>query len=220
MSSKNIETLDVLNSSGKKVGSKELSSTAFGEKPNRGLLHQVVRWQRNKIRSGTHSVKTRSEVARSGVKPWKQKGTGRARAGSARSPLWVGGGIAHGPKPRKYDFDLNKQERKQALQQALSVCCESKRLVVVDKLEFKAISTKVAVDTLKNLGINKNSKILIVRSFVEGGQDQDDAVTKSLRNIPGVRMIYSVGLNVYDILNAEHVVVVGDAIEQIQERLN
>lgn len=220
MSSKNTETLDVLNSSGKKVGSKELTSAIFGEKPNKGLLHQVVRWQRNKIRSGTHSVKTRSEVCRSGVKPWKQKGTGRARAGSSRSPLWVGGGIAHGPRPRKYDFDLNKQQRKLALQQALSVCCESKRLVVVDKLEFKEISTKAGVDTLKNLGVNKNSKTLLVRPFVEGAEEQDALVTKSLRNIPGVRMIYASGLNVYDILNAEYVVVVGDAIEQIQERLN
>jgi len=186
----------------------------FGAKVNPGILHQVVRWQRAKSRAGTHTTLTRSAVSGGGAKPWRQKGTGRARAGSSSSPVWVGGGVAHGPKQRSYEFRLNKKERRQAICGALSQRRGEGRLMVIRDFGLSEIKTKAAVGVLRQgFGIEEGKKVLVV--LPEG----DEINTKSLRNISGVRILSTAGLNVYDVLNAEYVLMADDAIEPVQARL-
>jgi large subunit ribosomal protein L4 len=202
--------IDVKDSSGKKSGSRELSAEQFSTVVKTGLLHQLVRWQRSKRRAGTHAVKTRATVSGGGIKPWRQKGTGRARAGSIRSPLWVKGGIAHGPKPRSYEFDLNKKQRKKALSGALSTRLEEGRLLIVKDFSLEQIKTKQAVQVLENIGVAKGKKALVVVTA------DDDFSYKSLRNISGVKVIRVNGLNVYDVVNSEYVVLTEPALDVLE----
>lgn len=207
----NIE-LEVVDSSGKKVGSRKVPSSIFAAPINEHLLHQVVRWQRAKARAGTHKSKTRSEVRGGGAKPWRQKGTGRARAGSSSSPLWVGGGTAHGPKPRSYEFRLNKVERKKALCCALSARVSEGKLAVLQDFGLSEIKTKQAKQVLNALGIDGEKVVVII-------PDGDETSAKSLRNIERTVVHQAAGLNVYDIVDAQSVVIVDAALPSIQTRL-
>ncbi len=197
---------------GKEIGKKSVSSDIFGTKAPKHLFHQVVRWQRARWRAGTHSTQTRAEMSGGGRKPWKQNGTGNARAGSNTSSTWVGGGIAHGPKPRDYEFRLNKQERRRALIGALSARNAEERLLLVDSFGIKGPKTKDALSVLTAIGVKPRERTLVVLATNE------EATAKSLRNIERVTVIPAAGLNVYDILNAKYVVIVGDALGEVEKR--
>ena len=204
--------LQIINSSGSNVGKKQVASHVFDESVPASLLHQVVRWQRACWRAGTHAAKTRKEVSGGGAKPWKQKGTGRARAGSNTSPVWVGGGVAHGPKPRKYDFKINKRDRKKALAGAIASRKNDGHLVVLDSFGLSEVKTQKAVEILKSIGLN-NTKVLIVLP------EYNDAVFKSLRNVPSVKVIDAKAINVYDILAHEYLLVIADAFSSIEDKI-
>ena len=204
--------LEVRNSEGKGVSKRTLSANVFGVRAKKSVVHQTVRWQRAKKRAGTHQVKTRATISGGGVKPWKQKGTGRARAGSNRSPLWVGGGIAHGPKPRKYDFSLNKKERRLALAGILSARRTEDKLLLLDAFGLSEVRTKEAALVLQRLGIAKGESVLVVLSGA------DEITEKSLRNIAGVKVALVSGLNVYDVARAKYVLLVGKAVDDVEQR--
>lgn len=206
--------LNVVDASGNKAGTRTASALVFGgEKTASQLLHQAVRYERNKKRSGTHNVKTRAEVRGGGAKPWKQKGTGRARAGSNTSPLWVGGGVAHGPKQRSYAFSMNKKERRRALRDVLSAKFASEKLLVVKDFGLSEAKTKAAKEVLTKLGILANTKALIILA-------QDNEVTaKSLRNIAGIKVAVADGLNVYDIINSEYLLIQESEVAAVEARL-
>ena len=172
----------------------------------------VVNYLANQ-RQGTQSTLTRTEVSGGGIKPWRQKGTGRARAGSIRSPLWVGGGIAHGPKPRDYSFSINKKERKIALSSAISTRQAANRIFIIDEIRFDSIKTKQAVEVLAKVGINPTETTLLVLSGI------NEIVQKSFRNIAGIKVLPAEGLNVYDILSRKNLVFVGDALDKVVARL-
>ncbi len=176
----------------------ELDPAVFGLEPNVPVMHQVVNAQLAAKRAGTHSTKTRAEVRGGGAKPWKQKGTGRARAGSSRSPIWIGGGIAHGPKPRDYSERTNKKMKRLALRSALSDRAAESKVVVVDDWNFDAPSTKAAKSTLSELGVE--GRILVVL-----GRDDDNAA-KSFRNLPEAHVLVADQLNTYDVLLNDYVV--------------
>ncbi len=170
----------------------ELDPETFGIEPNVGVMHQVVTAQLAARRAGTHSTKTRSEVRGGGAKPWKQKGTGRARAGSSRSPIWIGGGIAHGPKPRDYAERTNKKMKRLALRSALSDRAAEGKVIVVEDWNFDAPSTKQAVKTLGDLGAE--GKVLVVID------SEDTNAAKSFRNLPEAHVLKADQLNTYDVL--------------------
>jgi large subunit ribosomal protein L4 len=176
----------------------DLADDTFGIEPNVAVMHQVVNAQLAARRAGTHSTKTRSEVRGGGAKPWKQKGTGRARAGSSRSPIWVGGGIAHGPKPRDYSERTNKKMIKLALRSALSDRMADDKVVVVENWAFDAPSTKKAKQVLADLGVEGRALVVLGR--------EDDAAWKSFRNLPGVHLLRADQLNTYDVLVSDYVV--------------
>lgn len=207
------QELVVINKAGKKVGTHAVPADIFSAKVAVGLLHEVVRWQRAKKRAGTHAVKTRAEVSGGGVKPWKQKGTGRARAGSIRSPLWVGGGVAHGPKPHKYEFSINKKARKRALSSVLSARHADEKLLVVDDFGLTEIKTKNAVSLLQSIGIPAGAKVVFVVP------EQSEALKKSVRNIPGVKTLPVSGLNVYDLIHTEYVVMQDSVVDDVVSRV-
>ena len=204
--------LNVVDAAGKKVGSKKVAAEVFAAEVNKNLLHQVVRWQRAKKRAGTHSVKTRSQVRGGGAKPWRQKGTGRARAGSSSSPIWVGGGVAHGPKVRSYEFSLNKKEKTKATCSALSARNADGKLLVLKSFDLEEIKTKAANQVLNAIGIESGKKAVVV--LPEGEQ----TVEKSLRNLSGVKALVPGGVNVYDLINAEYVVILDEALEPVEQR--
>ena len=176
----------------------ELDPAMFGIEPNVGVMHQVVNAQLAARRAGTHKTKTRGEVRGGGAKPWKQKGTGRARAGSTRSPIWVGGGVAHGPVPRDYSQRTNKKMKSLALRSALSDRAAESRVVVVADWGIDAPSTKQAKQALVDLGVDGKALIVLDR--------QNDAVWKSLRNLPDVHLLAGDQLNTYDVLVSDFVV--------------
>ncbi len=200
------------NAQGKELGEKEVSESIFGVNAIKSILHQVVRWQRAKRRAGTHSVLTRAQASGGGRKPWKQKGTGRARAGSNTSPLWVGGGIAHGPKQRSYEFNINKKQKAKALCGALSARVKEGNCKGIDTFALSEIKTKKAAEVLKNIGISEGAKVLVVST------PEDNFVDLSIRNIEGVSNIPVGGLNVYDILNAKYLVLTEKALEGVEQR--
>lgn len=176
----------------------ELDPETFGIEPRVGVMHQVVNAQLAAARAGTHKTKTRSEVRGGGAKPWKQKGTGRARAGSSRSPIWVGGGVAHGPQPRDYSERTNKKMKRLALRSALSDRAAMGRVVVVANWGLSEPSTKAARQALVDLGVE--GRILVVL-------DRDnDTAWKSLRNLPEVHLLHGDQLNTYDVLVNDYVV--------------
>lgn len=191
---------------------REISSDVFAANYSAALVHQVVRWQRARKRAGTHNVLTRGQMKGGGAKPWRQKGTGRARAGSRNSPIWVGGGVAHGPKQRSYEFSVNKKERQAALKGVISERHREGKFLFLDSFAFEGIKTREAVKVLQALGLTSGTKVLVV---VPKGDEQ---LVKSLRNISGVKPIYAAGLNVYDVLYSEYLLVVGDALGEIEGR--
>lgn len=203
-------TLAVYNSKKEKIGDLDVADSVFGVEPKVGLLHEVVKWQMAKRRAGTASTKTRAEVRGGGRKPWRQKGTGRARVGSIRSPLWRKGGIVFGPKPRSYSYNLPKKVRKLALKMALSDKLASKRLYVLREFGLEEIKTKKMVELLDLFEVEK---AVIVTS------DRDRTVELSARNIPGVKVLTQGGLNVYDLLKHEYLIIHEPAVEAMEERL-
>ncbi|MDL2324981.1 50S ribosomal protein L4 [Ruminococcaceae bacterium OttesenSCG-928-A16] len=200
---------DVLDMSGKKVSTIELSDDIFGIKPNQSAMHAaVVNFLANQ-RQGTQSTKTRAEVRGGGRKPWRQKGTGHARQGSTRSPQWVHGGVALGPKPRDYSYRLNRKLKRLALLSALSAKAAAGEIVVVDEFKIPEYKTKTVVGMLAAVGAEK--KALIVTDAV------DTKMVKSASNIPGVKTTTASLINVYDILNAGKFVVSVNAAKKIEE---
>jgi large subunit ribosomal protein L4 len=204
-------TVDVYNVKGDVVGQMELSDAVFGIAPNNHVLHLAVTKQLAAQRLGTHSTKTRSEVRGGGRKPWKQKGTGRARHGSRRSPIWVGGGITFGPTPRSYTFSLPRKIRRLALLSALSAKAQAGEIIVLDKLEFASPKTRDMIAVLENIKVNGKALIVV--------EQYNENVEKSGRNIPGILVEDARGINVYDILNSGKVVFTRDAVEKVQEVL-
>jgi len=200
----------VVNTKKEKVGDIELNENLFGVLVNPHLLHDIVRMQLAKRRAGTACTKTRSEVSGGGAKPYKQKGTGRARAGSRRSPLWRGGGTMFGPRPRSYAFKLSKKVKKLGLRMALSSRFAEEQLVVLDNFQMDEIKTKSFQSVMATLEI-KNALIVT--------PERNENLEKSSRNIPGIRVIPTDGLNVYDILLHKQVVLLQPCIDQLEKRL-
>ena len=199
----------VVNMAGAEVGSIELSDVIFGAEVNEAVLHAAVRAFLMNQRQGTQSTLTRSEVSGGGRKPWRQKGTGRARQGSTRSPQWTHGGIALGPKPRDYHIGMNKKAKRVALYSALSAKVAAGDLIVVDEIKVDGYKTKTIVNMLNALGADR--KALIVLDTV------DKCVVKSAANIPGVKTTLANTINVYDILNANKFVVSKAAVAKLEE---
>jgi len=203
-------TVPVYNTQGSQVGEIALNDQVFGVKVNKALLHEAVTMQLASRRLGTSAVKNRAAVRGGGRKPYRQKGTGQARHGSRRSPIWTGGGVVFGPSPRSYKYSLPKKARRLALKSALSAKVEAGEIIVVDAFNLNEPKTKVMVQILENL---KAKKPLIVTA------DYETLVDKSARNIPGVMTMASEGLNVYDILAHDHLVITKDAVSKVEEAL-
>ncbi len=200
--------VDLLNVEGKKVGDIELSDDIFAVEVNEDVMHEVVVNYLANQRQGTQSTKTRSEVSGGGKKPWKQKGTGRARQGSIRAPQWIKGGIALGPKPRSYKYTLNKKVRRLALKSALSSKVLENKLIVLDSLNFDEIKTKNMSKVLSNLNVTKALVVL---------PESNLNVQASARNIPNVKTALVNTINTYDILKYDAFVVTKDAVAKIEE---
>jgi large subunit ribosomal protein L4 len=201
----------LVDGSGQSVGEVELPADIYGVKPKLGILYEVVRWQRARWRAGTACTKTRGEVRGGGRKPWPQKHTGRARQGSIRAPQWVGGGVVHGPKPRSYEFKLNKKVRRLGLKMALSSRALASRLLVAEDFPVKEKpKTKELKGFLETLGMNEALIVVPERNII---------LEKSADNLPKVKVLAVEGLNVYDILNHENLIVAKDALSKIEERL-
>lgn len=201
--------LSVLDMEGKKVSDIELNDGIFAIEPNMSAMHLVVVNYLANQRQGTQSTLTRSEVSGGGKKPWRQKGTGRARQGSTRAPQWYHGGIALGPKPRDYGFSINKKVRRLAMKSALSSKVAADEMIVLDSLELDAIKTKDVVAVLSAIGAGKKTLIVL--------PEKNDVIYKSARNIAGVKTTLVSTLNVYDILNCDKIVVLKDAASKIEE---
>jgi len=197
---------------GKQTGEElELNESVFGVEVNEALVHQAIVMQLASQRLGTHATKTRGLVRGGGRKPWKQKGTGRARSGSTRSPIWVGGGTVFGPSPRSYAFRMPRKQRRLAIRCALSSKVQSGELVIVDNIAFEQAKTKNVVQMLSDFSVDKKALIITAEAI--------ENVEKSSRNIPGVKAISSCGLNVYDILNHNKLFITKDAVTRIEEVL-
>lgn len=201
---------EIYNTNNEKVGDIELSDSLFGVDINPHIIHEIVRMQRANRRVGSACTKTRAEVRGTGAKPWRQKGTGRARSGNRRSPLWRGGGTVFGPKPRSYSFKLPKKVRKLGLRMALSSRFNEKNLVVLDDFKLEEIKTKNFLDVMKALDLDD---ALIVTPM------QDEKLERSSRNVPSFKVLPSAGLNVYDILLHKRIVLLQSCIGQLEERL-
>ena len=200
---------NVLDMSGKVVGEIELSEALFGVEINQSVVHDVVKNHLANLRQGTQSALTRAEVSGGGRKPWRQKGTGRARQGSTRAPQWTHGGIVFAPKPRDYSYTLNKKTRRLALKSALSAKAAETAIVVIDEIKMDAPKTSQFAAFLKAVGVE--GKALVVTAEV------DQNVVKSGRNIPGCQVTFANLLNVYDIVNANKLVVDKAALQKIEE---
>ena len=201
--------VDVYNIEGKKVSDVELNETIFGIEPNEAIVHSVLVNYLANQRQGTQSTKTRSEVSGGGRKPWRQKGTGRARQGSIRAPQWIKGGIALGPKPRSYKYRVNKKEKQLAIRSLLSSKVLENSLVVVDKFDFAEIKTKQVVSAMKNLKVEGKTLIMI--------PEKDEKVQKSARNIENVRTTSVSTINVFDLLKYKNLVVTVDTVKKLEE---
>ena len=206
--------VSILNTKGSAVGQIALDEKVFGVEPNLHVMHLALRRQLNNGRAGTACTKTRAEVSGGGRKPWKQKGTGRARAGSLRSPLFAGGGVIFGPKPRDYGFAMPQKARRLALKSALSARIDN-TVLVKDFSEINAPKTKLMAETLKALKVE--CKILIIADFKAA---ENAYLELSARNLPNVRIILPSNLNVKDLLEADNVIITEAAINEITERLS
>ncbi|HIJ69194.1 MAG TPA: 50S ribosomal protein L4 [Deltaproteobacteria bacterium] len=203
-------TVDVFNLDSEVTGQLELSDAIFGVPVKSHVLHEVVSYQLAKRRAGTAKTKGRSEVRGGGKKPWRQKGTGRARAGTSRSPIWRGGGTIHGPQPRDYEMRIPKKVRRLALKMALSQKVLDDGFKVIDQLRLDRIRTKDFVDLLDRFELGKTLVVL---------PEPDEIIEKSARNIPNVKVLRSEGLNVYDLLNYHAVILSRECVSRIEEAL-
>jgi large subunit ribosomal protein L4 len=204
--------VSVVNTTGQQVEELELAESVFGVEPHVHVLHSAVVMQQASERSGTHKVKGRSEVRGGGRKPWKQKGTGRARQGSIRSPQWKGGGVVFGPTPRSYAFKLPKKVRRLAIKSALSSKVIDQDLIVLDELLLNAPKTKEFVKILKNLNVER--KALVVAG------DYNDNVALSLRNIPGIKLVTAEGINVLDVMVHDKLIMTKEAVSLVEGALS
>ncbi len=201
--------IDVYNIEGKKVDDVELKEDIFGIIPNEELVHSVIVNYLANQRQGTQSTKTRAEVRGGGKKPWRQKGTGRARQGSIRAPHWVGGGIALGPKPRSYNYKLNKKEKRLAIKSCLSSKVIENELTIVDKFELKEIKTKDVAKVLNNLKLEGKTLILL--------PEKNEILQKSARNIEGVKTLSVNTINAYDLVKYSNLVITLDTVKKLEE---
>ena len=204
-----MSTIKVFDMAGKETGSVELSDAIFGIEPNMSVVHEVVKNHLANCRQGTQSARTRAEVSGGGRKPWRQKGTGRARQGSTRAPQWTHGGIVFAPKPRSYSYVLNKKVKRLALKSVLSSKVADGELIVVDKIEMNEIKTKTFRQFLE--AVKADGKAVVVTPEVNAN------VVKSARNLPGVVTAPAKLINVYDLVNAKYLVVDKDALAVIEE---
>lgn len=200
--------MKVVDMAGKEVGQIELNESIFGAEVNKTVLHSYVRTYLMNQRQGTQSTLTRTEVSGGGRKPWKQKGTGRARQGSTRAPQWTHGGVALGPKPRSYRIAMNKKVRKAAMISALSAKCADSELIVVDKIETSEFKTKTMVAMLSAIGAAKKSLVVL--------PEADKMVVKSFANIEGVTTANASNVNVYEILNCNSLVITSEAAKILE----
>ena len=200
---------NLYNMAGEQVGEVELSEAVFGIEPNEIVLHAAIKNHLANCRQGTQSALTRAEVSGGGIKPWRQKGTGRARAGYKGSPVWTHGGVAFAPKPRDYSYVLNKKVKRLALKSVLSAKASEENVVVIDEIKMDSIKTKTFKTFLNAVGVT--GKALVVTA------ENDDIVVKSAANIPGVLVTFANLINVYDILNAKKLVVDQAALAKIEE---
>lgn len=202
-------TVDVYNADGKVVGNMDLNENVFGVTVRSDVMHEVVVNYLANQRQGTQSTKTRTEVRGGGAKPWRQKGTGRARQGSIRAPQWVGGGVALGPKPRDYRYTVNKKVRRMALKSALSSKVEENEIIVLDAFSCDEIKTKQVTTLLKNLNVNEKALIVL--------PENDKNVVLSARNIKGVDTTYVGAINTYEVLNHTKCIILKDAVTKLEE---
>jgi len=205
-----MSTVNIVNTKNESVGEIELNDDVFNREVKEYLLHEVVRMQRAARRAGTACTKTRVEVRGGGRKPWRQKGTGRARAGTKNSPLWRGGGVTFGPKPRDYSFKLNRKVKQQAVSMALSARFQEGNLIVLNDFSMDQIKTKDFVGVMDVLNVDNG--VIVTDTMSEN-------LTKSSRNVNGYKVLPCEGLNVYDILLHKKVIVVQSAIESLEKRL-
>lgn len=201
--------VDVYDIKGKKVSDIELADSVFGIEPNENIVHAVLVNYLANQRQGTQSTKTRAEVRGGGKKPWRQKGTGRARQGSIRAPQWIKGGIALGPKPRSYKYTVNKKEKRLAIKSVLSSKVIEKELTVVDKLELKEIKTKSMVKALTALKVEEKTLIIV--------PEKNTNVVMSARNIEGVKTITANNINVFDLLKYNNLILPVDTVKKLEE---
>ncbi|HFQ81337.1 MAG TPA: 50S ribosomal protein L4 [Desulfobacterales bacterium] len=201
---------DLYNTKKEKVGEVDLNDDLFAVEVKPYILHDVVKMQLANRRAGTACTKTRVEVSGSSAKPFRQKGTGRARAGNRRSPLWRGGGVVFGPKPRSYAYKLPKKVRRLGLKMALSTRFAEENMVVLDQFQLDEIKTKKFISVMKDLGVD-NALIVIPSG--------DDKLEKSARNVPGFKVLPTMGVNVYDILHYRNLIILQSTIEQLEKRL-
>ena len=201
----------VLNIKGEKVSDITLNAEVWGIVPNDAVLYDAITLARNAMRQGTHDTKTRSEVSGGGRKPWRQKGTGRARQGSTRAPHWIKGGIVFGPHPRSYDKKMNRKERRLALKSALAYKNIAKELIVVDNFNLENAKTKDAKQALENLKVSKNVLIVV--------NELDDNIILATRNLKNVNLLQANEINTLDIVAADNMIVTVDAVKTIEEVL-
>ena len=204
--------IDVINLKGEKVEKIDLSDEVFGFEPNKEVLKQYIRVYQANQRQGTSSTKTRSEVSGGGVKPWRQKGTGRARHGSIRSPIWVGGGVAHGPKPKSWRLSLNKSIKKNALKSALSQRMSEKKIIVLDNVKIDKPSTKDLIGALKKLKVEGKTLLVWI--------GESENLIKSVRNIPGIFLVNAGSLGAFDVMKTQNTIFLKDAVLNVQERFS
>ncbi|HEY0828717.1 MAG TPA: 50S ribosomal protein L4 [Bacilli bacterium] len=204
-------TVALYNVSGSQVGQIELSDKVFGIEVNTHVLHDAVVMQQASLRQGTHKVKGRSEVRGGGRKPWKQKGTGKARQGSIRAPQWKGGGVVFGPTPRSYAYKLPKKVRRLAIKSALSNKVNDNDIIVLDQLLMNQPKTKEFANVLKNLKADRKALIVAL--------NYDDNIALSARNIPGVKFVTAEGINVLDVMVYDKLIITKEAVEKVEEVL-
>lgn len=199
----------MINQLGEEVGKIDLNEAVFGIEVNEHAVYEVVKNQLANKRQGTQSAKTRAEVRGGGRKPWRQKGTGRARQGSTRSPQWTGGGVVFAPKPRDYSYSVPKKVKRLALKSVLTSKVNDEEIIVLDKLELDAISTKAAQEVMSKINIGRNALFVV--------SERDEKVYRSFKNIPNVDTVVADKMNVYDILKYDSFVVTQDAVKKIEE---
>ena len=204
-------TIDIKTAEGKTASTAELADSVFGIEPNIPVMHQVVRMQRASWRAGTHNTRTRGQVSGGGRKPWRQKGTGRARQGTIRAPHWRGGGVVFGPHPRSYAFKVNKKEIKLAIRSALSAKLADGQLIVVDKFDFEKPCTKDAIAVLAALGVEGRCTIVV--------NDENVNAFLSFRNIPTVDIVPSGSENVYELLDNKFLIFEEEALRKLEEAM-